>query len=276
MTHFDRILLPSFLKFMVGLIIVACLFTSASAYGRGLDHRDNVLRIAAASNLRFSMDEIATAFEQEQGTRLEVSYGASGNLLAQIIAGAPFDLFFSADETMPKRLIEQGFGTSDHYFIYGTGRIVLWVPLGSPINLEALEMNAVLHHTINKISIANPRYAPYGLAAVSSLKHLNLFERLEEKLVIGENVSHAATFVRRGGAEIGILSYALALAVSLQNSGRYWLIPSNYHPTLNQGGLILDRSQHQFEAKSLVRFIKSGEGLSILKKYGFFEEEKVR
>ena len=275
MTIFCRIPLASLLKVIVSLIFVAHLLGPSFSFGNEHASRDQVLRLAAASNLRFSMDEIATAFERVRGVRLEISYGASGSLLAQILAGAPFDLFFSADEMMPKRLIKEGFGLSDHYFIYGTGRIVLWVSLGSPIDLENLGMNALLHHTINKISIANPRYAPYGLAAVSSLQHLNLFGRLEKKLLIGENVSHAATFVRSGGAEIGILSYTLALSGPLKKTGRYWLIPTDYHPTLSQGGLILSRSNHQSAAKSLVHFIKSGEGLSILKKYGFSEKEEV-
>ncbi len=275
MSQFHRYRFPLLSKILPVLFFVVYLFT-ASSFANTLENQTQVLRLAVASNLRFSMDEIATAFEKVSRIRLEISYGASGNLLAQIIGGAPFDLFFSADEAMPKRLIKEDFGKKEHYFIYGTGRIVLWLPHHSSIDLETLGMDALFHHSINQIAIANPRHAPYGLAAIASLKHLRLFERLEKKLVRGENVSHAAMFVRRGGAEIGMLSYALALAKPLQKSGRYWLIPDTYHAPLHQAGLILARSQDQNKAKALIHFIRSGPGLQILKKYGFSTKELPR
>lgn len=273
MTHFYLIGLRFLPKTLLSLFFVAYFFIVSSTFANQVDTQIQVLRLAVASNLRFSMDEVATAFEKVSGLKLQISYGASGNLMAQIIAGAPFDLFFSADEAMPKRLIEKGFGERAHYFIYGTGRIVLWLPHNSSIDLETLGMDALLHDDVNQIAIANPRHAPYGFAAIASLKYRGFFDRLEKKLVTGENISHAAMFVRRGGAEIGMLSYALALAEPLQKSGRYWLIPDTYHPPLHQAGLILTRSQHQAEAKKLIRFIQSGAGLDILKKYGFFLEE---
>lgn len=273
MIIFCRSAFFTFLKVVVGLIIVAHLLPTTLSFGRESEPKYPVLRIAAASNLRFSMEEIAAAFEQEQGIRLKISYGASGNLLAQILAGAPFDLFFSADEAMPLRLIDEGLGKSEDYFIYGTGQIVLWVPGASPIDLEDLGADALLHSSVNKIAIANPRHAPYGIAAIATLKHLHLFGRLKEKLILGENISQAATFVKQGHAEIGVLSYALALSKPLIKSGRFWHIPSVYHPALKQGGLVLYRSKRQFSAKEFVRFIKSGKGLSILEKYGFLTEE---
>lgn len=276
MTHFYRVTLLFVLKASLVLLLVHQLVLPSPSFGNQFKNRSQVLRLAVASNLRFSMNEIVTAFEKVSGLRLEVSYGASGNLLAQIIAGAPFDLFFSADEAMPLRLIEEGLGKPENYFIYGRGRIVLWVPHDSSIDIESFGMDALLHPSINKISIANPRHAPYGLAAIASLEYKALFERLEKKLVMGENVLHTAMFVKRGGAEIAILSYALALAGPLQQSGRYWLIPPDHHPALNQGGLILDRGQYQKEVQSLLHFIQTGPGLNILKKYGFFTEENLQ
>jgi len=226
------------------------------------------LFVAAASNLRFPMDEAIALYEKVRAVKVTVTYGASGSLSAQILAGAPYDLFFSADESIPKKLIEADAGLAESYFIYGRAQIVLWVLNDSPIDLDQKGMDALLHPAINKIAVANPRHAPYGMAAIETLRKIGFLNRLQKRLVYGENVSQAAEYVRKGGAEMGIISYSLALSKPLQNVGRYWHIPSDLYPMLNQAGLILKRSPKVAEAESFVLFLTKGAGREILQKYG--------
>lgn len=227
------------------------------------------LIVAAASDLQFAMGEIAPAFERSTGSTVKVSFGASGNFVAQITAGAPFDLFFSADESYPKRLIESGDALPESFFRYATGRLVLWVPNASPIDVAKEEMRALLHPSIRKIAIANPAHAPYGKAAVAALQSSGLYERVQSRLVLGENISQAAQFVQSGNADIGLLSLSHANAAAMKEKGRFWLVPADAYPPLHQGVVILRRSREAALAQSLIDFIKSGEGKVILQRYGF-------
>lgn len=227
-----------------------------------------VLFVAAASNLRFVMNEIAIEFEKENGVAVKVSYGSSGSISAQIKAGAPYDLFFSADESIPRKLVKEGFAERDSFFLYGIGRIVLWVANQSVIDLETEGMDGLVHTSVHKIAIANPRHAPYGSAAISALKNLSIFKKVEKKIILGENVSHVAQFVQSGGAEIGILSYSLAISAPLKESGRYWKIPPENYPEIVQAAVILLESQNSVLSRSFMDFIKKGRGKNILLQYG--------
>lgn len=228
-----------------------------------------VLTVAAASDLQFAMGEIAPAFEKTTGSTVKLSFGASGNFVAQITAGAPFDLFFSADESYPKRLIESGVALPESFYRYATGRLVLWVPNASPIDLAGEGMQALLHPSIRKIAVANPAHAPYGKAAVAALQSSGLYERVQSRLVLGENISQAAQFVQSGNADIGLLSLSHANAAAMKEKGRFWLVPADAYPPLHQGVVILRRSREAALAQSLIDFIKSGEGKVILERYGF-------
>lgn len=227
------------------------------------------LVVAAASDLQFVMKEIAPAFEKETGSTMKVSFGASGSFVAQITAGAPFDLFFSADENYPKQLIESGLAVPDSFYRYATGRLVLWVPRDSPIDVEREGAQSLLHPSVRRIALANPVHAPYGKAAVAALKSLDLYDRLEPRLVFGENISQATQYVQSGNAEIGLLSLAHALAAPLKERGRFWLIPAEKYPPLHQGVVLLRRSEEGALARALIDFIKSEKGKAILERYGF-------
>lgn len=228
-----------------------------------------ILTVAAASDLQFAMGEIAPAFEKATGKTVKLSFGASGSFVAQVAAGAPFDLFFSADESYPKRLIEAGLAVPESFYRYATGRLVLWVPKESSIDVEQEGMKALLHPTVRKIAIANPAHAPYGKAAVAALQSSGLYERVQSRLVLGENISQAAQFVQSGNAEIGLLSLSHAVAAPLKERGRFWRVPSEAYPPLHQAVVILRRSRDGALAQSLIDFIKGGEGKAILERYGF-------
>jgi len=226
------------------------------------------LSIAAASDLRFAMPELAARFKQQTGVKLNVTYGSSGNFFAQIQSGAPFDLFFSADGDYPRRLAAAGFADSSTLYDYALGRLVLWVPSDSPVDVAHRGWDALLDPAIRKIAIANPRHAPYGRAAVTALKNAGFYERIESKLVYGENISQTAQFVQSGNAQAALLAYSLAVSPALQSAGKFWIIPAAHLPIL-QTAVILQTSPRKALAQSFFEFLKSPEGQSILRRNGF-------
>ncbi|HIE65818.1 MAG TPA: molybdate ABC transporter substrate-binding protein [Nitrospiria bacterium] len=254
---------------ILGLIIVGPLLEPRSLYGQSAKASGKTLLIAAASNLRFAMNEIVDEFGKAFQAEVKVAYGSSGSFTAQLMAGAPFDLFFSADEALPQKLISKGLALEDTLYRYGTGQIVLWVANRSPIRLEKDGMKALLHPSVHKIAIANPRHAPYGAAAVAALQNAGLYEGLRSRLVFGENISEAAHFVRAGSAEIGILSYAHAIGSPLKESGRFWPIPTSSYPPLNQATIILGQSRNVPLSKSFVTFMIEGLGREIMERNGY-------
>lgn len=251
---------------MVWFFVLVC-FIALASLSRAAS--PPILTVAAASDLQFAMREIAALFEKESGIAVKVSFGASGSFVAQITAGAPFDLFFSADESYPKRLIEMGLAAPESFYRYATGRLVLWVPKDSPIDVAQEGMQALFHPTVRKIAIANPAHAPYGKAAVAALQSSGLYERVQSRLILGENISQTAQFVQSGNAEIGLLSLSHANAAAMKEKGRFWPLPADASPPLHQGVVMLRRSRGAPLAQALIDFIKGGEGRAILERYGF-------
>lgn len=229
-----------------------------------------VVRVAAAADLRFAMDEVREAFQrQHPDIEVVVTYGSSGNFYAQLSNRAPFDMFFSADLDYPRRLIQQGFAQAESEFPYAVGSIVVWVQQASPIELEKLGIQALLDPAARKIAIANPRHAPYGQAAEAAIKKLGVFEKVQDRLVYGENITQTAQFVESGAADIGIISHSLAVAPALRDKGRSWEVPSDAYPRLEQGGVILSWAENRAAADALRSFVLGADGKSILGRYGF-------
>jgi molybdate transport system substrate-binding protein len=228
------------------------------------------LRIAAAADLRFAMDEIIGAFRQEHpGIRVEITYGSSGNFYAQLSNRAPFDIFFSADVDYPRRLIREGAALADTEFLYGIGRLVVWVLRTSPIDVEKLGMQSLLDASVKKIAIANPRHAPYGRAAVDAMKHLGVYDRVKDRIVFGDSVMQTAQFVQGGGADIGLISHSFALAPMFRDKGRYWEVPVDAYPRREQGGVILSWARDKSAAQALRDFVLGERSKAILRRYGF-------
>ncbi|MGH7257225.1 MAG: molybdate ABC transporter substrate-binding protein [Nitrospiraceae bacterium] len=226
------------------------------------------LTVAAASDLNYAMKEMVAKFEKASGVVVKLSLGSSGNFFAQIQNGAPFDLYFSADINYPKKLEEAGLTVPGSLYRYAVGRIVFWVPNGSNIHVEK-GLDALHDSTIKKISIANPKHAPYGRAAVSAMNYFKVYDTVKDKLVLAENISLAAQFVESGASDFGIVALSLALAPTMKTSGRYWEVPSEAHPPLEQGAVILKSSKNQEPAKRFLGFMKSAEGQEVMRRYGF-------
>lgn len=228
------------------------------------------LTIAAASDLKFALDELVTGFRAENpGAQVQVTYGSSGNFLAQLSHGAPFDVFLSADVAYPRKLAEQGLVHED-VFLYAVGRIVVWVPKDSPLAVEQLGLKALLEPAAKRIAIANPQHAPYGRAAESALKSQGVYDAVKGKLVLGENIAQTAQFVESGNAEAGIIALALALAPAMKDQGRYWEVPLDAYPRMEQGGAVLKRAQDPELAKRFRDYLLGAQGKALLKRYGFF------
>ena len=158
------------------------------------------ITVAAAADLQFAMQDIAARFEKDTGKKVKVVYGSSGNFYQQIQNGAPFDVFFSANLDYAKKLEAAGLAEPGTLYQYATGKIVLWVPSASKADL-ADGLKALAGPGVRKVSIANPEHAPYGHAAVAALQKENLYEQVKSKLVMGENISQAASFVLSGSAD---------------------------------------------------------------------------
>jgi molybdate transport system substrate-binding protein len=227
------------------------------------------IAIAAAADLSSALTEIVARYKAETGRNIKLTFGSSGNLATQIRNGAPFDIFFSADEEYPKQLAADGLADANSLYRYGVGRLVLWIPSESHLDLSKLGMQALLDPTVKKISIANPQHAPYGRAAEAALRHAQIYDRVSSRLVLGENVSQAAQFVESGNAQAGLIALSHALAPAMKDKGRYWPVPLDSYPALNQAAVVLSRSKQPEETRKFLEFVRSPEATSLLKAYGF-------
>jgi molybdate transport system substrate-binding protein len=224
------------------------------------------LRIAAASNLSAVLPELTRRFEAETGVRVLTSQGASGSIYAQIENGAPFDLFLSADATYPLRLHQEG--RADPPVAYAEGRLVLWARSSSVINVQQ-GLAELADLKVAKVAIANPALAPYGEAAITALQYYGVYEAVQPKLVLGENVSQAAQFVHSGAADAGIIPLSLVVVDPLKSEGGYWLIPAEAHQKIDQAAVVLARTPNHDSARAFMKMMADPQGKQILKNYGF-------
>ncbi len=254
---------------LVLLVSVLAFLWGGDAWPQGANER--LVWVAAAADLKFALDDILQAFQrQHTDITVQVTYGSSGNFFAQLSNRAPFDIYFSADVDYPRRLIAQGVALQETEFLYAVGRIVVWVSRQSRLDLDRLGMQAILDPSVRKIAIANPKHAPYGRAAEAAMKTLGVYAPAQARFVFGENIAQTAQFVQTGAADIGIIALALALAPALRDEGRYWEIPLDAYPRMDQGGVILPWAKDMAATQALRTFVLGSEGKDILRRYGFF------
>lgn len=224
------------------------------------------LRIAAASDLRFAMDEIVKAFERDTPkAKVDVIYGSSGRFRTQIEHGAPFDVYFSADARYPEQLYQAGLALSAPV-PYALGRIVVW---GKEVDARSLHVDKLDSYAFKRIAIANPRHAPYGARAKEALEALNLWGTLEASLVYGENIAHTLQLVESGAAEIGIVALSLVLSPSLEGGAQYQLIDEHLHQPLNQAFMVTKRAVDKALALRFAQYLQTAPVRSIMQGYGF-------
>jgi molybdate transport system substrate-binding protein len=223
--------------------------------------------IAAASDLRFALDEVVAVFRQEYpeaGRNVTVIYGSSGRMTTQIINGAPFDIFFSADIAFPELLKEQGL-TATEPEVYAIGRIVLW---SSRRDASQMTLMDLLGDDIRRIAIAQPAHAPYGQRAQEAMTAVGIWEQVQHKLVFGENIAHAAQMAESGAADVGIVALSLALFPEMQKHG-YHLIDESLHQPLTQGFVVTRRGANKASVSEFGAFMASDAAHKIMQKYGF-------
>jgi molybdate transport system substrate-binding protein len=226
------------------------------------------LTIAAASDLQSVLPTIALDFEKQSGITTRLTFGSSGNFFSQLQNGAPFDVFLSADIDYPQQLIKGGQAVGETLYEYAAGRIVLWTRKETGINLVR-GLQILSDPRVRRIAIANPEHAPYGRAAVAALRHEHLYDTVQSKLVLGENISQAAQFVQSGNADVGIIALSVALAPALKSDGVYMEIPLSMYPPIQQGAVVLRSSKNQPAARDFLKFLKRPESLKLLADFGF-------
>jgi molybdate transport system substrate-binding protein len=245
-------------KFLL-VVIVCCFAALASA---------QEIVVAAAADLSSVFPEVVARFEKETGRKVKTNFGSSGQFLLQIENGAPIDVFFSADVQYPQRLESEGLAQPGTIYKYAIGKLVLYVPNNSPLNLS-LGLRALQSPEAKRIAIANPQHAPYGRAAVEALKKEGLYDTLQSKFVMGENISQTAQFVQSGAADAGILALSLVLSPQMKNVGHYVEIPASDYAPLEQAAVILKSSKDKATAALFLDFIRKPEIVKLLAQYGF-------
>ncbi len=235
---------------------------------------DTPLRVAAAANLKFALNTLLDEQLHRHGNfQVDVTYGSSGNLRTQIEHGAPFDLFLSADMAFPQMLAESGQADPETLFAYAVGRLVIWVPDPSPIDVVELGERSLLDPMVRRIAVANPQHAPYGQAAVAAMESFGMLGQVEARFVLGENIAQAAQFVESGAADAGIIALALAVAPAMRDKGHFWEIPLDRFPPLLQGGVITAQTRQRGQAEWLRDLLMSPQGQEVLRRHGFSTPE---
>jgi len=260
----------------LSLVVIAVLFLALVAPIPSVSAADRVINVAAAADLSAALQEVAANYQKRSGVAVKLSFGASGALTQQIQNGAPFDVFFSADMDYPRQLIAGGQAESSTLYRYAVGQLVLWVRKDSPLDVEHSGIQVLLDPSVKKIAVANPQHAPYGRAAISTLKHYDLYQKVAGRLVLGENVSQAAQFVESGNAQAGFVALAHAMAPAMRGKGKYWIVPADAYPMLAQGAVLISRSAHRQDAAAFLEYMKSAEVAAVVQRYGFSVSEQKR
>lgn len=225
--------------------------------------------VAAASDLKFAIEEVAARFEKDTRQKLRMVFGSSGNFKTQILQGAPFHLYMSADEGFVYELADAG-KTEDRGRLYALGRIGIMVPPGSPLKPdgELKDLAAALKDgRLQKFAIANPEHAPYGARAKEALQHAGLWDAIQGRLVMGENISQTAQFATSGSTQGGIIALSLALAPAVAKTGSFGLIPESWHQPLRQRMVLVKGAPPQ--AKAFYDYLSTPAAQAIMVRFGF-------
>ncbi len=225
--------------------------------------------VAAAADLKFALEEVAAQFEQDSGIKLRLIFGSSGHFKTQILQGAPFHLYLSADEDLVFQLADAG-KTEGRGRVYARGRIGIMVPPGSPLQPDGALQDlaaALKDGRLQRFAIANPEHAPYGARAKEALQHAGLWDAIQPRLVFGENVAQAAQFATSGSTQGGIIAQSLALAPAVARTGRFALIPEAWHRPLRQRMVLVKNAPAA--ARRFFDHLSTPAAQAILVRYGF-------
>ncbi|OOG56533.1 molybdate ABC transporter substrate-binding protein [Rhodanobacter sp. C03] len=245
-----------------GLLALALTLSMHTAHASQPRH----MTIAAAADLHYALDAVIAAYHQAHPQdAIEVSYGSSGKLLAQIEQGAPFELFFSADSEYPKQLVAAGAASGDPV-PYALGHIVIW---SASVDASKLTVADLAKPSFDHIAIANPEHAPYGKRAEQALRAAGVWDAVQSRLVYGDNIAQTAQFIASGNAKVGIIAQSLALDPQMAKKGSYALIPATLYQPLLQSFVVTRRGADNTLAHDFARYMQGAEARSVLSRYGF-------
>ena len=230
-----------------------------------LAQADEVL-LAVAANFAAPMQRIAAEFEKDTGHKVIVALGGTGKLYAQIVNGAPYELFLSADSATPRRLAQEGFGDDASRFTYGQGKLVLWSADPALVDAQGLVLK---QGKFKRIALANPKTAPYGAAALSVLRQLDLLTALQPRFVQGENISQAYQFVSTGSAELGFVALSQVMVEGKLVSGSAWRVPDSLYEPIHQDALLLNKGKNRPVAHLMLDYLKGAKAQSVMRSYGY-------
>jgi molybdate transport system substrate-binding protein len=246
---------------IIGGVALAALLTAPRVFAEPA-----TATAAVAAGMKFAMGEIAEAYRRAHPQDvLAIVYGATGRLQAQIQQGAPFDLFFSADDTTPERLAQAGFAGST-MSIYAIGHLAIW---STGADAAQLTLASLAEPRFARVAIANPKVAPYGKRAEEALRAAQVWDRVKPRLVFGESVAQAAQFVASGNAQVGVIALSVALDPTLRQRGAYVLVPDHLHQPLAQGFIVTRRGAGNPVAKRFAQFMGTPAARAILLRYGY-------
>ena len=229
----------------------------------------DTITAAVAANFSRPMQALAERFEAETGHRLRLSFGSSGQLFAQIQNGAPFDVFLSADQAKPRALIDAGDAVADTRFTYAIGALALWS--ATPNRFDDGE--ALLRSgDFGRLTIADPRLAPYGAAAVEVLQRLGLDEALAGQIVQGQNIAQTHQFVASGNADLGLVALSQLMAGGRISDGSAWVIPADLHQPIRQDAVLLKQASHPLAGRALLEYLRSEPARALIDGYGYHTE----
>ena len=224
------------------------------------------VQVAVAANFTGPMQQIAAEFAKDTGHKAVLSFGGTGKFYAQIINGAPFEVFLAADDTTPAKLEKEGHAVPGSRFTYAVGKLVLWSAKPDFVDAKG---DVLKSGNFNKLSIANPKTAPYGAAAIETLKKLNLLEAVQPKFVQGENISQTLQFVSTGNADLGFVALSQVFKDGKITSGSAWIVPNSLHEPIYQDAAILAKGKDNPVAGALLVYLKGDKARAIIKSFGY-------
>jgi molybdate transport system substrate-binding protein len=247
---------------MPSRLALQILAAGALALGTTFSAHADQTNVAVAANFTDAANEIAALFKEKTGHEAILSFGSTGQLYTQITQEAPFQVFLAADDERPAKAIEEGFAVPDSQFTYAIGTLVLWSQEPDLVQGE----QTLKSGDFTKIAIATPEAAPYGAAAVQTMKALGVYDQLEPKLVQGNNISQTLQFVETGNAELGFIALA---QVARNNDGSRWVVPEDLHDAIRQDAVLLKTGEDSEAAKAFVEFLQGPEATAIIKEFGY-------
>ena len=246
-----------FLRFVAPLLLLALTAVPVLA---------DDAQVAVAANFTAPMKLIAADFEKDTGHRAILSFGATGKFYAQITNGAPFDVFLAADDDTPLKLEKAGVAVNGSRFVYAVGKLVLW---SAQPDLVDAQGDVLRENKFSKLAIAAPKLAPYGAAAVETMTKLGLMATLEPKLVTGESIGQAFSFVSTGNADLGFLALSQVFEGGKLKSGSAWLVPSSLHSPIRQEAVLLTKGKDNKAAQALMAYLKTDKAKAVIRSFGY-------